>query len=92
MKQKIALYEIRTNEDRWQYLKEATEYHENEKSYIRVSNIVEVEFEMIDDSLIIPKKVEALRAEKAAKAAEYDEKIGKLLAITHQPDGEEEGS
>jgi hypothetical protein len=82
----VALYEILDNAERYQYLEEADEYQESNKRYIRISNIVEVEFDMIDDAFIVPKKVEALRAEKAAAAAKFDEKIGKLLAITQQPE------
>jgi hypothetical protein len=85
-KMQVALYEILDNAERYQYLEEADEYQESNKRYIRISNIVEVEFDMIDDAFIVPKKVEALRAEKAAAAAKFDEKIGKLLAITQQPE------
>ena len=83
MKQKVALYEILSGEDRWQYLCEATDYKENDESYIRISNIVEVEFEMIDDALIVPKKIQKLREERADAIAIFDEKISKLMAIPH---------
>ncbi len=86
----VALYEILTDVHRYQYLNEATKYQEKNEQYIRISNIVEIEFEMIDEAFIIPKKVDKLRAEKAVAAEEFDEKIGKLLSITHQPDAEEE--
>jgi hypothetical protein len=89
---KIALYEILDNAERYQYLEEATEFQEANTRYIRISNIIKVDFEMIDDALIIPKKVEAIRAEKAVAMEKFDEKIAKLQAITYQPDGEEEGS
>ena len=84
---KIALYEIKTNVDRYQYLEKVEDYRENEtSSYVRISNVVEIEFDMVPDSQIIPVKIEALRAEKGKMTAKFDEEIGKLLAITHQPE------
>ena len=81
---KVAIYEILSDIHRYKYVKEADDYTEKSESYIRITDIKEVDFEMTDDAFIIPKKVEALRAEKGRVAADFDEKIGKLLAITHE--------
>ena len=89
---KIAIYEILSDVHRYKYVKEADDYAESNESYVRVTDIKEVDFEIIDDAFIIPKKVEALRAEKGRISAEFDDKIGRLLAITHEPEKEEEGS
>ncbi|KKL91454.1 hypothetical protein LCGC14_1894520 [marine sediment metagenome] len=83
---KIALYELAANESRFKFLNEAVAYKEKDADYIRVSNIIEVPFEMIDDAIIIPQKVTALRAEKAVVSKEFDEKIANLLAIEHKPE------
>ena len=82
---KIALYELAANNARHKYAHEATNYREKDTSYIRVSNIIDVPFEIVDDAIIIPQKVTALRAEKAVVSKDFDEKIAKLLAIEHQP-------
>ncbi len=87
---KVAIYEILSDIHRYKYVKEADDYAEKSESYIRVTDIKEVDFEMTDDAFIIPKKVEALRAEAGKVAAEFEEKIGKLLAITHQPEEDNE--
>ena len=86
---KIALYELAANEARYKYLHEAIDYREKDTSYIRVSNIIEVPFEIVDDAIIIPQKVTALRAEKEIVSKEFDEKIAKLLAIEHKPEKSE---
>ena len=83
---KIALYELTASDSRYRFLSEATEYKEKDTDYIRVSNIIDTPFEMIDDAIIIPQKVTALRAEKAVVSKEFDEKIANLLAIEHKPE------
>ncbi len=85
---KVARYEILNDASRFVYLHEVSDYYEEGDGYIRVSDIVDADFVMVDDALIIPRKVDALRAEKAIQAAEFDEKIAKLLSITHQSEEE----
>ena len=64
---------------------------ENAKAYVRTSEYVEVEFVSLPASEVVPKQVEALKAqqikvreEHAIVMAGFDEKIGKLLALTHE--------
>ena len=83
----IALYELRADENRYKYIKEVTDWAEKDDSYIRVSDVVDVLFVMVDDSITIPIKVEALKIEKVLIAKEFDKKISKLLAIEHRPAG-----
>jgi len=83
---KVALYEIRASEARYKYVKEVTEWTEEDKGYLRVSDIVDVAFIEVEDAIIIPQKVAALRAEKVQVAQEFEDKIAKLQAITHQPE------
>ena len=82
---RIALYEEADSSGRYSYLYEATGYMENDKDRIRVSDIVEIDFVMIDDAIIIPQKVNALKAKKIIMGKEIDKEISKLLAITHDP-------
>ena len=87
---RIALYETADNSGRYKHLGKVTDYMEDDKDYIRVSDIVEVDFNMISDAVIIPQKVNALKAKKVIMGEKIDKEISKLLAITHDPqtDGE----
>ena len=87
---KVALYEILNNVDRYQYLKEATDWTEKDESYIRISDIVDIPFVMIDDALIIPRKVAKIREDKVEAMAVFDNNIAKLMAITYVPEDPEE--
>ena len=87
---RVALYETAGSSTRYKHLNEATGYMEGNKDYIRVSDIVEVDFVIINDVLIIPKKVNALKAKKVIIGKEIDKEISKLLAITHDPIVDEE--
>ena len=87
---RIALYETTDSSARYQYLHEATDYMEDDKDYIRVSDIVEIDFVMIDDTVIIPQKVKALKAKKVIMGKKIDKEISKLLVITHDPIVDEE--
>ena len=89
---RIALYETAESSARYQYLHEVTDYMENDEDYIRASDIVEVDFNMISDTVIIPKKVNALKAKKVIVGKEIDKEISKLLAITHDPQADGETS
>ncbi len=82
---RIALYEEADSSGRYSYLHEATDYMEDNKDYIRASDIVEIDFNMISDAVIIPKKVNALKAKKVMIGKGIDKEISKLLAITHDP-------
>ena len=82
---KIALHEIANSSGRHPFLYKVTDYQENNKEYIRISDIIEVDFVMIDDTVIIPQKVNALKAKKVIMGKEIDKEISKLLAITHDP-------
>ena len=82
---KIALYEIADNVERYQYLEETTEDREKDETYIRISDIHDIDFKMVDDSTIIPLKVKALRVGKTLMMKDIDDKIAKLQAITHNP-------
>ena len=66
-----------------------TDYNDGE--YVRQSEYVDVQFPSRDESEIVPEQVSMLKTAKEklheqylAKAAQIDEKIAKLLAITHQ--------
>lgn len=84
---KIALYEYARAEGRNNSPYEVVTWMEaKDSSYIRVSDIHEINFNTFDDSRIIPQKVKALKAKKAIQNAEIDEQISKLMAITHQPE------
>ncbi len=89
---RIALYEEADSSGRYSYLYEATSYMENDKDRIRVSDIVEIDFVMIDDAIIIPQKVKALKAKKVIMGKEIDKEISKLLVITHDPIVDEENN
>lgn len=90
---KIALYEYLPGDSRVPGLHKAEPWMEEEDSdFLLISNIIEVEFQMIDDALIIPKKVKALEIEKEKFNAKINERISKLMALPHLPQGEEEGS
>ncbi len=89
---RIALYERAESSSRYQYLYEVTDYMENDEDYIRASDIVEVDFVIINDVLIISKKVNALKAKKVIISKEIDKEISKLLAITHDPQADGETS
>jgi len=83
---KIAVYEILDNAERYKYLKEVTEYIENDANYIRVTSIEDIDFTEVEDAIIIPQKVAALRAAKVKAAQEFDDKIAKLQALPHLPE------
>ena len=87
---KVALYETAGSSTRYKHLNEAAGYMEGNKDYIRASDIVEVDFNMISDAVIIPQKVNALKAKKVIIGKEIDKEISKLLAITHDPIVDEE--
>ena len=64
---------------------------EKVEGYIRTSEYAEVEFLSLPASEVVPKQIEALKAqqtkvreEHAIVMAGFDEKIGKLLALTHE--------
>ena len=61
-------------------------------SFIRTSEYVDVDFPLLSPDVIVPLEVAALKRAKAeavkkhaAVVATIDERISKLLAITHQP-------
>ena len=61
-------------------------------SYVRITEYVDVAFRPLPAEVTVPAEVEALeKAKEAARqkyaeaAAKIDERISKLLAITHQP-------
>lgn len=90
-KMRLALYEIKTNSERFHYIHEFSERkEESDSSYVRISNIVEVEFQLKPDEEIIPIKVNALRAEKQKMEIRFEQEIGKLLSITYAPEVVEE--
>lgn len=88
MKVKIAQYESKNStHSGGEIILEVTEYSERDDSdYIRVSEIVEVVFPPRSPAVIVNAKVDYLRAAKAAKMAEYEDKIRKLMAITYDPE------
>ena len=62
-----------------------------DSGYVRLTEFVEVEFIDLPPEQTVPKEVAALEAVKTAAAVQYhsvvmalDEKISKLLAITHE--------
>ena len=65
----------------------------NDGEYVRQTSYVDVVFEPRDQAEIVPEQVSLLKTTKeklheryVAGVSEIDEKIAKLLAITHQPE------
>lgn len=69
---------------------------EDDSGYLRVTEIVEVEFIDLPAESVVPKQVKELEAAKTRAMVKYqmiadsiDEKISKLLAITHSSESED---
>lgn len=84
---KFKLFEGRTRVGDWD------DFMEADKDYVRMSEVMEVEFVDLPPEMTIPPQIERidagiaeLRAEVANKIAHLEDKKSKLLAITHQPD------
>ena len=75
---------------------EVCDFMENMDDHVRVSEAVEIEFPMISNDSVVKKQVEALnnlkkevQAECEVKLQTIDNKIGELLALTHDGDSNE---
>lgn len=69
------------------------DFMEADKDYVRMSEVIEVEFVDLSPEVTIPPQIECidagiakLRAEVAEKIARLEDEKSKLLAITHQPE------
>ena len=63
------------------------------KEYVRVSEFADVTFQPLPAEVTVPAEIEALEKTKEAASLAFlkiakgiDDRISKLLAITHQPD------
>jgi hypothetical protein len=85
---KIAQYKLYSGH----HIAEVTEWRENDKDYIRLSEPVEVEFVPLPPEITVPLQIavldaaeQELRAKFAEKLAELSERRATLLALTHEP-------
>ena len=67
------------------------DWMDEDSDYVRLSEVIEVEFTMLPKEEVVPKQVEKIdeyiaevRAEMGAKVAKLEERKAKLLAITHE--------
>lgn len=89
---KIAIYK-RTGDIEYEVVGEVLDWREESVDMVRLSQPVEVEFEMLPPEEVVPQEIEALQKLKAYEHAQYlrkaatiDDQISKLQAITHQVD------
>lgn len=85
---KVALYESRYSTT----VHEARDWIEEDLGYVRVSEVVEIEFVRLPNEVVVPRQVkqldseiEKVRAQMGRQINLLEEQKSKLLAITQEP-------
>ena len=89
---KIAIYKRCDDIGDWEHFDEVTEYMEETKRHVRLTEPLEVEFIHLPPEETVQKQIDGLDLQKQNELAKHlkamaslDEKISKLRAITYEP-------